>query len=80
LKSRNSTLAVWSDGHLNYAALLHCGRFENSTTCGDANGRLRLSNWPALPSYREARSSISCRAPGKWHWRAISRSLLASSR
>jgi hypothetical protein len=36
LKSRNSTLAVWSDGHLNYAALLHCGRFENSTTCGDA--------------------------------------------
>jgi len=41
LKSRNSTLAVWSDGHLNYAALLHCGRFENSTTCGDANRRSR---------------------------------------
>src|SRR5246500_2701328 len=39
LKSRNSTLAVRPDGHLNYAANLRCGRFRNSTTCVDANAR-----------------------------------------
>jgi len=37
LKSHNSTLAVRPDGHLNYAADLHCGLFRNSTTCVDAN-------------------------------------------
>src|SRR6201987_2070184 len=43
LKSRNSTLAVRPDGHLNYAANLRCGRFRNSTTCVDANRLPELS-------------------------------------
>jgi hypothetical protein len=37
LKSCNSTLADWPDGHLNYTAALRCGSTRNSTTSVDAN-------------------------------------------
>jgi hypothetical protein len=37
LRSRNSTLALRPDDHLNDAADSHCGLCRNSTTCANAN-------------------------------------------